>query len=162
MSIPRRRTLPLVARCIQRLQGDTSGFVEHDDIVSAILDDRDGAALLRQERNKTKFQTDRIYASSWLQWFSQTYPKTNSFADLFDREERKGGWAYRVKSSFGPLITPDPYDLTSVEGDARLFVHFRRERNPALARAKRKAMRRPDGPSNARPVDSSSLRFMPA
>jgi 5-methylcytosine-specific restriction protein A len=51
---------------------------------------------------------------------------------------------YRPKTAVQPPIAPDP-ELAAIEGDPRLFFHIKRERDRGLARAKRDAMRRPDG-----------------
>ena len=67
-----------------------------------------------------------------------------SLGGFFDREQQGGAWAYRPKTRIAPPIAPD-LELSAIEGDPRLFFDIRRERNPALARAKREAMRRPDG-----------------
>jgi len=53
-------------------------------------------------------------------------------------------WAYRpITAVPAPLAEPDL--LAAMEGDPRLFIHVRKERIPALAKAKRDSMRRPDG-----------------
>jgi 5-methylcytosine-specific restriction protein A len=79
-----------------------------------------------------------------LQFLSKEITEKSPWADFFDREKRANGWAYRPKTAVAPPIAPD-LDLAAVEGDPRLFFHIRRERDAALARAKREAMHRPDG-----------------
>lgn len=136
---------PIIARCIGRVPGDASGFASHDAIVAAILADPEGAKAVDYATRKSKIKGARQSASTMLQWFSKTITDgSNSWAVFFDREQRSGGWAYRPKAAVVAPITPD-LDRSAVEGDPRLSLHIRRERDPALARAKREAMCRLDG-----------------
>lgn len=136
---------PLIARLITRIPGDASGFVNHDAIVTAILADPEGAGIVARARTTAAWSDDRGAASNMLAWFSQQITVGRSpWADFFDREQRNSAWAYRPKTAVAPPIAAD-LELSAIEGDPRLFFHIRQERNPALARAKREAMRRPDG-----------------
>ena len=144
-SFRQSEVFPRVSRCIARAQGDASGFVSHDTIVTAILADPWALELVAEARKTSNLSGDPAIASNMLQWFSQRISVGRSpWTDFFDRERRANGWAYRPKTAVAPPIAPD-LDLSAVEGDPRLFFHIRRERNFALAQAKKNAMRRADG-----------------
>jgi len=136
---------PLIARLIVRLPGDASGFVGHDAIVAAVLADSEGAGIVARARATTAWPDDHAAASNMVAWFSQQITVGRSaWSEFFDREQQGGTWAYRPKTAVHPPIAPD-IELSAIEGNPRLFFHIRRERDPTLARAKRDAMRRPDG-----------------
>lgn len=137
--------LPLIARLITGSPRDAWGFVNHETITAALLDDPKGAEIVAQARTTAAWNDDRAAASNMVAWFSQQITVgRSSWAEFFDREQRGGAWAYRPKTAVAPPIAPE-IELSAIEGDPRLFFHIRRERNTTLARAKREAMRRPDG-----------------
>jgi hypothetical protein len=136
---------PLIARLITRVPGDANGFVSHDAIVAVVLADPEGARIVEQARLTTAWPDDRAAASNMVAWFSQQITMQRSpWASFFNREQQNGAWAYQPKTSIEPPIAADP-ELSAIEGDPRLFFHIRRERDPAIALAKRQSMRGPDG-----------------
>lgn len=138
-------TFPIIARLIGQSRGDINGFVGHETIVNAMLSDPEGLTIVAKARDRAAWSDDRVAASNMVAWFSQQITIGNSrWGELFDREQQRGAWAYRSKTAVSPPIAPDP-ELAAVEGDPRLFFHLKRERDPALARAKRESARRPDG-----------------
>lgn len=136
---------PLIARLIVRAPADAGGFVEHDAIVSALLADAEGESVVRRAAAASALPDHRGVASNMVAWFSQQITVGRSlWAEFFDRERRGGAWAYRPKTAASPPIAAD-VELSAVEGDPRMFFHLRRERDPALARAKREAAEAADG-----------------
>jgi hypothetical protein len=137
---------PIIARCIPRASREVSGYASHDAIVTAMLADPAGAKAVAEARKIKPYDDDRDCASLMLQFFSKTFSEgRNPQADFFHREQRAGGWAYRrKKTTSARRIAPDPH-LSAVEGDPKLVFHLRRERDDALAYAKREAMRGADG-----------------
>jgi hypothetical protein len=136
---------PVIARVIVGAPPDSDGFVRHDAIISAFLADRDGAAIVSRARTAASWADDRAATSNMVAWFSQQIAVGRSpWADFFDREPRDEAWAYRPKTAVRPPIAED-LELSAIEGEPRLFFHLRRERDPALAEAKRKSARTSDG-----------------
>lgn len=131
---------PLIARLIVQGPSDDSGFVDHETIVSALLSDADGSAIVDRARSMSSLPDRRGVASNMVAWFSQQITVGRSrWAEFLDRERRSGVWAYRPKTAVRSPVAADA-ELSAVEGDPRLFFHLRRERNPALAQAKREAV----------------------
>lgn len=136
---------PLIARLIVRAPADDVGFVDHDAIVSALLADAEGKSVISRATTASSLPDHRSVASNMVAWFSQQITVGRSrWAEFFDRERRGGAWAYRPKTAVSPPVAAD-VELSAVEGDPRLFFHLRRERDPALARAKREAAEAADG-----------------
>src|SRR6266508_1255378 len=80
-----------------------------------------------------------------IAWFSQQITVGRSrWREFFDRKRQQGTWAYRPKTRVPPAVAVD-IELSAIEGEPRMFFHVRRERDPALAAAKREAARTPDG-----------------
>ena len=131
---------PLIARLIVRAPADESEFVEHEVIVSALLADADGKAVVSRAMASSSLLDYRSVASNMVAWFSQQITVGRSrWGEFFDRERRGGAWAYRPKTALSPPVASDA-ELSAVEGEPRMFFHLRRERDPALARAKREAV----------------------
>ncbi|TKB82227.1 MAG: hypothetical protein E8D45_00805 [Nitrospira sp.] len=136
---------PLIARLIVRAPADDVGFVEHDAIVSALLADAEGNSIVSRASTASSLPDRRSVASNMVAWFSQQITVERSpWAEFFDRERRAGAWAYRPKTAVSPPVAPD-IELSAVEGDPRLFFHLRRERDPALVRAKREEAEHANG-----------------
>jgi len=136
---------PLIAQVIVRAPADDSGFVDHESIVSAVLSDADGSSIIRRASTASSLPDHRHVASNMVAWFSQQITVERSpWAEFFDRERRGGAWAYRPKTAVLPPIAADA-ELSAVEGDPRMFFHLRRERDPAIAQAKREAAQAADG-----------------
>jgi len=136
---------PLIARLIVRAPSDSTGFVSHDAIVSAILADTEGAAIVIRARTTSSWTDDRSVASNMVAWFSQQITVGRSpWVDFFDRERQDDAWAYRPRTAVRPPIAAD-IELSAIEGEPRMFFHLRRERDAALAAAKRDAARTLDG-----------------
>ena len=79
-------------------------------------------------------------------WFSQQITTgVSSWADFFDRERQGRAWAYRPKTA-APVPIAEDVDVSAIEGEPLLFFHVRRERSPALRKAKRDAVRNTGNP----------------
>jgi hypothetical protein len=136
---------PLIARLILRAPPDADGFVSHGALVSALLEDGEGSAVVERARTASSWGDDRSAASNMVAWFSQQITVGRSpWSDFFDRERRAGSWAYRPKTAVRPPIAPD-VDLAAIEGEPRMFFHVRRERDSTLVEAKRSAARGTQG-----------------
>jgi len=132
---------PLIARLIVRVSADNSGFVDHEAIVSALLSDAEGKSIVAHASTASSLPNHRSVASNMVAWFSQQITIGRSrWAEFFDRERRGSAWAYRPKTAIRPPVAAD-CELSAIEGDPRMFFHLRRERNPAVAEAKREAAR---------------------
>ena len=132
---------PIIARLIVRAPADQSGFVDHAKIVDALLSDGDAERIISRANAESDLPDAWHVASNMVAWFSQQITIGRSqWADFFDREHRAGAWAYRPKTAIPPPIAADR-ELSAVEGNPRMFFHLRRERDAALAEAKRQAVR---------------------
>jgi hypothetical protein len=106
-------------------------------IVSALLADPEGSAIVARSRTLSARPNDRSAASNMVAWFSaQITIGTSPWVAFFDRERRAGTWAYRPSIAVHHPMAVD-VDMSAVEGEPRMFFHIRRERDPALAKAKR-------------------------
>ena len=131
---------PLVARLIVRLAKEADGSVGHRMIVSALIGDPEGAEVIERAKSRTALPDADSVASNMVAWFSQQISVGQSpWADFFVRERREGAWAYTPITTLAPTLVSDA-ELAAVEGDPRLFVHFRRERDRALTERKRKTV----------------------
>ena len=138
----------LIARLVPVLKGDAAGFVTHHDIVSGVLSDPKGASIVTRARQAKPdaWSDDRSAASTMVAWFSQQVTTgVSPWSAYFDQEKRGDVWAYLPKSAAPQPIAIDPEALVAIEGDPRWFFHLQRERDPAIAKAKRTAARLPDG-----------------
>lgn len=131
---------PLIARAIAIFASGKDRFVTHDEVVAALLSDPEGATLAADARASAKWETDRQAASNMVAWFSQQITVGESpWVQFFDRKRVGGAWAYRPKTAAPSPIAED-IELALVEGEPRFFFHLRRERNPALRKAKIEAL----------------------
>lgn len=91
---------PVVARLINELYSELDDWVRHDEIVSALLDDREGAKLVYDacDRGETQPQV----AANMVAWFSQQFTtKESPYTDVFDRTRTRGRYAYRPRTEPG-------------------------------------------------------------
>jgi len=136
-----KEVFPVVARLIVEAQPHHSSFIGHDTIVSLMLTDDEGLQIISRASPGSALADDRLVASNMVAWFSQQITVGRSrWAEFFDRERRDGAWAYRPRTAIVPPIAAD-LELSAIEGDPRMFFHLRRERDAALAQAKRNAVR---------------------
>lgn len=137
---------PLVAGLILRAAEAAPGsFVAHDALVDLVLVDTLGATLVARARAKSTWPDDRTAASNMVAWFSQQISVGRSeWGHFFERERVAGAWAYRPVAAARPGSIPE-FEFSALEGEPRLFLHFRRERDPSLVRAKRAAARNSSG-----------------
>ena len=123
-----------VAQNIMRAPVDDVEFAHHDSIVSTILAD---SALVAHLRTNGNWTSDQGAASNVMAFFSrQITLGRNPLGGFFEREPTKGTWAYRRNAVVQALISVE-FDPVAIEGELRLFLHLRRERSAALAKAKR-------------------------
>ena len=138
----------MVARLIPLARIDASGFATHHSIVATVLADKVGATLVTQARARKPdaWQDDRQAAANMVAWFSKKYTDDPAFwGEFFDRQKQGGNWAYHARTGRPPAVPPAPEFIDAPEGNRRLTVHFRRERNHRLIQKKRDDVRRPDG-----------------
>lgn len=132
---------PLVAGLILRAAKQSEAFVTHDALVSMVLDDKRGAEIVSRARIKSSWPDDRSAASNMVAWFSQQISVGRSeWADFFVRERIEGAWAYRLAAAATPGKIPDA-DFSAIEGEPRMFLHLRRERDRSLVAAKHASAR---------------------
>lgn len=135
-----REIFPLIVRLIVRLAKEADGSVGHRMIVSALMGDPEGAEHIKRAKSRTALHDADAVASNMVAWFSQRISVGRSpWTGFFVRERREGVWAYTPITTLPPTLASDD-ELVAVEGDPRLFVHFRRERDRALTGRKRKAV----------------------
>ena len=126
---------PAIARVILNWPAKPGAYVTHDQIVAALMSGQEGSALVSSAREGSKWATGREVASNMVAWFSQQITiGASSWGDPFDRKRQGGAWAYRPKTMSQPLGAD--VDLSAIEGTPQLFFHVRRERDPALRKAK--------------------------
>lgn len=133
---------PLVAKLILRTTQSAPGeFVTHDALVELVLADDFGSGLVARARARSTWPDDRSAASNMVAWFSQQISVGRSeWAHFFERERIDGAWAYRPASSTRDGAIPE-FEVSALEGEPRMFLHLRRERDPGIVRAKRAAAR---------------------
>lgn len=142
VSFTHSELFPLVARLILQAAKDRPGsLVKHEELVTQILADEIGAALVANARAKSSWPDDRSAASNMVAWFSQQISVGRSeWVEFFERERVAGAWAYRPVAAATPGTIPD-FEFAALEGEPRMFFHLRRERDAGLVRAKRAAAR---------------------
>lgn len=124
---------PHISQVIAATPRKNDAYVGHDAIVSAMLVHTELAALISQAKSKLVDRDATWIAANMLDWFSTGITKNeNPWAEFFDRERRDGKWSDRPKLSSSA-------ELIALEGQFRLVFHRRRERDPELAQAKRRA-----------------------
>lgn len=139
-SFTHSQAFPIIASVICRTPPDVGEYVSHERIVSALLADTRGSVMVVQARVSTSWDNDAAAASNMVAWFSQRITQGRSaWANLFERLRIDGAWAYRPIAGKPPNPDHD-VEQSSIEGEPRLVAHFRRERDPRLAEAKRRAV----------------------
>lgn len=115
----------------------TGAFLENPRIVDGLLADAEGLALVDQAVALSDLEGRRAVAINMVAWFSQTITTgTSPWGGLFERQQKGGAYAYRPKAALESPIASDS-DIRAIEGEPRLFFHFRRERDSSIAKAKR-------------------------
>jgi hypothetical protein len=85
---------PVVARLINELYAELEDWVRHDELVSALFDDREGAKLVYDACGPR--ETESHVAANMVAWFSQQFTtKESAYTEDFDRTKVKGRYAYR-------------------------------------------------------------------
>lgn len=144
-SFTHAEVFPLIAGLILRATKQSDAFVTHAALVSMVLDDSRGAELVVRARAKASWSSDKDAASNMVAWFSQQISVGRSeWADFFVRERVEGAWAYRPAAVATPGKIPDA-DFSAMEGEPRIFLHLRRERDTSLVAAKRASARNSSG-----------------
>jgi hypothetical protein len=141
---------PVVHRLITDRTCKGSDFITHQELVDGLLGSRDGVDLVTAAEPNSKFDRRGI-ASNMVAWFSQRFTAgVNEFSELLQREKVDGSWAYRSTQvrPTAPLesvaVIPD-VDPSIMEGNPELVAHIRRERSPALVKAKLQKVRAESG-----------------
>ena len=92
----------LIARLVPVLPGDEMGFVSHHVIVSGLLADPAGIAIVAQARlaKPAAWSDDNAAAGNMVAWFSQQITTgVSRWVEVFDRGKRGHVWAYRAKTA---------------------------------------------------------------
>jgi hypothetical protein len=137
---------PVIARLIlAESQAHVDAYASHDRIVQLLLNDPDGAALIAQAVAKSKNKKAREISSNMIAWFSKKITDGKSeWAGFFERTRPDGRYAYRsVLSSHSGI--GDDVDLYAMEGNVKLYLHIKRERNQSLVKGKREAVLKTSG-----------------
>ena len=88
---------PIIARAIRTQSQQSENFVTHEEIVAALLNDREGKALVEQLHLRHGHQhSEKWLVSNMIAWFSQRITAGYSeWATLFERKKIKRKWAYK-------------------------------------------------------------------
>lgn len=85
---------PIIANIIERHSGAHDGYMEHAEIVNALMADPQGQAILERRPDKTKTWSAGVIVAG----FSKAFTDGTSDRDSrFEREKIGGAWAYRVR-----------------------------------------------------------------
>jgi HNH endonuclease len=145
-SFSHAQVFPIVARLIlSAAKHHPNSPVRHHAIVKMLLVDKQSMTLIAHARKKSTLTSDQKIAANMVAWFSQQITVGRSeWADLFEREVIGGAWAYWpiTASKYGKMFDSE---ITAIEGEPRMFLHYRRERNSSLAQMKRESARNADG-----------------
>lgn len=135
---------PVIAQMIMlAARVEPEKFAPHDVIVDLLLADETGAAIVARARSNSSWADNREVASNMVAWFSQQISIGRSeWLELFERERIEGAWAYRPTSL---VSSGAATDISVIEGEPRMFFHFRRERGQRIVTAKRAAARNQHG-----------------
>lgn len=129
---------PVVVRLIFEAYRETQNFVGSREIATLLQEDPEGSELVADAADTIHAFGRKDTAANMVSWFSQRITIGQSqWKDLFDRERRDGVWAYR------PMVEKSlvsEADFAAIEGNPRLYPHFRRERDRALIRRKKEAV----------------------
>lgn len=128
---------PVIARVIFGHAAKSTGYASHESIVTAFLEDEEGAALVDKAREKQTKDTDWAVASNMVAWFSARFPVLD-YSILFAREQSGDHWSYRPKD-LGDIVGADDVDIIAIEGKPQLVRHLRYERDRSLGVKVRKA-----------------------
>jgi hypothetical protein len=131
---------PHIAQAIATAPKDKTGFVGHNSIVSSMLADQELKPLIAKAKTTRPEDSHRDIATNMLSWFSQKITEQkNPWGDFFViKKQGSNGhltYSYRLKLPSESAVAAD--ELSSLEGNLRLVVHSRRERDASLARAKK-------------------------
>ena len=102
---------PRIAIVIEDFCTRSGDYMEHDRIVSSLLEDSEGSRLIswasgraKLENAESKDWSREQWADNMVAWFSQKYTEGQSrLRSRFEREERHGKYAYRVRQSYAQV-----------------------------------------------------------
>lgn len=85
---------PIIANLIERQSRAHGGYIEHAEIVKALMSDPQGQVILERRPDKTK----KWSAGVMVAWFSKAFTEgTSDWDSRFMRKKISGSWAYRVR-----------------------------------------------------------------
>ena len=92
---------PIIVRLIRQECTEATGFISHQAITSALLEDGEAKALIAQaHQNQEGDQSREWIASNMVAWFSQRITIGRSaWTDSFERVKVDGNWAYKPSNS---------------------------------------------------------------
>jgi len=134
------KVFPLIARHILVESYRQNGFIRHDSIVDLLLADEEAAPIIEYAIGTSSLPDSRAVASNMVAWFSaQITSGSNIWSPLFVRQRLAGKWAYRYNEKELHGADGDA-EMSALEGEPRLMIHFHRERDSHIAQAKRDAV----------------------
>ncbi len=139
-TLQQEKVFPLIARHILVESYRQNGFIRHDSIVDLLLADEEAAPIIEYAIGTSSLPDSRAVASNMVAWFSaQITSGSNIWTPMFIRQRLAGKWAYRYneKELHG---TDGDAEMSALEGEPRLMIHFHRERDSHIAQAKRDAV----------------------
>jgi hypothetical protein len=113
---------PRIAKAIEEFSMRSRNYIEHDEIVGSLLVDPEGSRLINWASGRAKLEnaeskdwTRKQWGDNMVAWFSQKYTEGQSrWRSRFEREERDGQYAYRVRQSHATVR--EDAGLSSGEG----------------------------------------------
>lgn len=135
-SYTHQEAFPLVVRAITNHSSLKSGFLQHTEIVKALLTDPQARPLI-EAAGKANGKGDAWTASNMVQWFSVHFEKTTD-SNFIERLKTISGWEYRYLHPIPTSsVPPDEEAFMATEGAAKLAMHLIRERDQNLIKKKR-------------------------
>lgn len=131
------QVFPVIYRLITDRTYQGGEYVSHTDLVMAMLQDDDAHELVAAAAEQNDLGEEGS-ASNMVAWFSHRYTTgENEFGRLLDRKRIGSRWAYRSKQpTQTDTVAADADAVFALEGAPQLVSHLKRERKPALVKAK--------------------------
>ncbi len=87
---------PIIARLIGETEVEPGAYVEHDDLLRALLGDTEAVAVIEDAHSRCPQRSLEDLTSNMIAWFSQKITVGDSpWKDDFERAKVRRKWAYR-------------------------------------------------------------------